>query len=194
MRTKQLLLTLLATLILIMGIASPIAAHGDGEQLELYRVPVSGYYVSVWSLPGVLRTGEVHFETAVFDQDFRPVTDCDIKLLLTPINNPAKAVQLQTRKPTAETYFRHETELDILKAEQFNITVLLTDPAGNQGQTEFQVEVIDIPLWLKLPIYTGITVATLAALFLMQKGLTLFGIWKPQATVVETVRRPSRQK
>lgn len=190
MSTSRILLTLFAILLIAAGIVSPVAAHGDGEKLELYRVPVADYYVSVWSLPGVLRTGEVHFETAVFDKSFRPVTDCDIKLFLTPNSNPNKTIELQTRQPTAETLYRHEIEEIIESADQFDITVLLTDPAGIQGQTQFQVEVITIPLWLKIPIYTGMTVAALAALFLIQKGLILFGIWKPALVKKQSIKRP----
>ncbi|MEM7331081.1 MAG: hypothetical protein AAF490_03240 [Chloroflexota bacterium] len=175
-----------------LGWATTVSAHGEGEKLEIYRVPVGDYYVSVWSLPGVLRTGEVHFETAVLDQNYRPVTDCDVKIQLSPVNNPEKAIILQTRQPTPETLFRHEIEDNVWQADQYHITVLLADPAGYTGEVDFQVEVIELPLWLKIPIYSSMTIAALAALFLMQKGVVIFGIWKPKTVQSRHLARPKR--
>ena len=192
MLTNRFLKILLLTVLISLGWVSTASAHGDGEKLELYRVPVGDYYVSVWSLPGVLRTGEVHFETAVFDQNYRPVTDCDIKIQLAPADNPTQSVTLQTRQPTPETYYRHEIEEDVWEADLYDISVFITDPTGNTGQVAFQVEVIEIPLWLKIPIYSGLTVAAFSALFLLQKGLVLFGIWKPKPAQIKHPATPKR--
>ena len=192
MQAKRFLKILILSLFLCLGWVSIASAHGEGEKLEVYRVPVGDYYVSVWSLPGVLRTGEVHFETAVFDQNYRPVTDCDIKIQLASADDPTQTVLLQTRQPTPETLYRHEIEDDVRQADLYDITVFLTDPAGYTGQVDFQVEVIEIPLWLKIPIYSGLTVAATAALFLLQKGLVLFGIWKPKTAQIKHPERPKR--
>ncbi len=192
MRTKRFLTIIILCLCVCLGWVSSVSAHGQGEKLEVYRVPVGDYYVSVWSLPGVLRTGEVHFETAVFDQNYRPVVDCDIKIEMTSVDDPSKSVILQTRKPTPETYYRHEIEDNVWIADQYNITVLITDPEGFEGQTAFQVEVIELPFWIKVPIYSGLAVAAFSALLLLQKGLIIFGIWKPKTIQSKQPTRPKR--
>lgn len=191
MNTKRITQVLLTLLFSITGIVMPVAAHGDGEQLEIYRIPVADYYVSVWSLPGVLRTGEVHFETAVFNQNYEPVTDCDIKILLSPVDAPDQAIELQTRVPTQETLYRHEIEHMVTTADEYQITVLLTDPAGNEGQTEFQVEVIEVPLWIKIPLYISMVIAVSIGLLLLKQGLVVFGLWKPKQVNKPALKRPA---
>lgn len=181
----------LSLLILLFGPVSPIFAHGDGEKLEISRVPIGPYHISAWSLPGILRTGEIHLAAAVVDSNFDPVTDCDIKFQLTPLDSTGKNILLQTRAPIADTLFRHEIEEEIHQAGRYEVTVFLTDPQGNEGQTSFEVEIIEIPLYIKIPIFGAMGFVGLVGLMLAKKGVVLFGLWQPKEVKKPIVRRSS---
>ena len=191
MKTSRRTITfLLLILFLTLGIVSPVMAHGDGEKLEISYVPIGPYKISAWSLPGVLRTGEVHFATAVVDDNLEPVTDCDIKIQLTPLDENGSPLLLQTRAPIPETLFRHEIEEDIYEPGRYQVTVLLTDPKGNEGQTSFEVEIIEIPLYIKIPLFASMAFVAVVGLMLVQKGIVLFGLWQPKKAKKPVLRRP----
>jgi hypothetical protein len=160
-------------------------AHGEGKILEIADVPIGPYFLNVWSGPGVLRAGEVHFTALVVDENNVPVSNCNVKLQLTPLNgNNDETILLQTRPATLETFFEHETEYNLDREGRYEVAVIVTDSSNNGGTAVFNIEIIKIPFWIQASLYLAVGLASFLALFLFVKGIILFGLWQPASQTI----------
>lgn len=193
MRTWRLTLIITFLLTIALGYTAPVNAHGSGKIAELYLVPVGPYYLSVWSSPGVLRTGEVHFATAVKDAESVAVLDCNVRITLTPLDSDQEPIELTTRVPTEATNFEHEIEYIMKEPGRYNVVVDVEDPSGNGGTANFDIEVIALSIWTKVFLYSVVFFTSFVGLLLVKQGLVLFGLWKPKQ-LSRSVVRPVRPK
>ena len=193
MRTWRLTLIITFLLAIALGYAAPVFAHGSSKIAELYLVPVGPYYLSVWSSPGVLRTGEIHVATAVMDEESVAVLDCNVVITLTSLDSTQEPIVLTTRVPTEATNFEHEIEYVMEEPGRYKVQVNVEDPSGNGGTADFDIEVIALSIWTKVFLYFTAFFTSFAGLMLAKQGLILFGLWKPKQ-LNRSIVRPARPK
>jgi hypothetical protein len=182
-------IVLVLCFIVTSGWARQAAAHGSGETLQLSQVAVGSYALSVWTSPDYLRPGEIHFSAIVVDETQNPAVDCVVEIQITPLDFSAESVHLITGAATAVTQFKHEIAYPIQKKGQYRVTVSVVDKANSIESTHFDIEIVEISFWMKLPIYLAMLVAGGAALLLGKQALSLFNLWQaPQ------LRRPTSQR
>lgn len=192
MNTKRILLTFLTILLITFGIVSPVAAHGENAKLEFSRIEVGPYLVSIWSAPTFLRAGDVRFETLVTDADYVPVLDSAVEVVLTSLDSDVAPIHLVSESPTAATNYSHEANHVLTQPGRYNVSVLIQDETGEVGRKEFEVEIVDVPLWLKIYMYLCLVATAGLGLSMLIKGLLIFGLWQPTQKRGRVVQRPAR--
>ena len=191
MNTKRILLTFLTILLITFGIVSPVAAHGENAKLEYSRIEVGPYLVSIWSAPTFLRAGDVRFETLVTDADYVPVLDSAVDVVLTSLDSDIAPIHLVSDSPTASTNYSHEANHVLTEPGRYNVAIIIQDETGEVGRKEFEVEIVDVPLWIKVYMYLSLLATAVLGLSMLIKGLLIFGLWQPAQKKRRVVRRPA---
>ena len=191
MNTKRILLTFLTILLITFGIVSPVAAHGENAKLEYSRIEVGPYLVSIWSAPTFLRAGDVRFETLVTDADYVPVLDSAVDVVLTSLDSDIAPIHLVSDSPTASTNYSHEASHVLTEPGRYNVAIIIQDETGEVGRKEFEVEIVDVPLWIKVYMYLSLLATAVLGLSMLIKGLLIFGLWQPAQKKRRVVRRPA---
>ena len=158
--------------------AKPAAAHGEGRTLQLAETPIGAYAVTVWTSPGYLRTGEVHFSTAILDADRKPVTDCIVQLSIVPFDMEGDPILLVAQGATPATLFEYEMALDIQKSGRYQVDLLIRDGVEIVGTTTFDLEITGVPFFIQLQLLFSSLVVLAAVSMLIYRGLILSG-WRP---------------
>ncbi|MEM7116739.1 MAG: hypothetical protein AAF614_30170 [Chloroflexota bacterium] len=186
MKMKRTISSIIAICTLLLGWTQPLFAHGEGETLQLSQVVVGTYHLSVWSSPSYLRPGEVHFSAVLADAAKKPILNHPLEILITPLDSSADPIRLQTRNATAVTHFRYETEYWLTENGRYQIEVFIPD---TDNSVNFDIEIIDTPPFIQLPIYLSFAMVGFGLLMLLSRGLTLFNLWRPT-----TIQRPIKRQ
>lgn len=151
----------------------PVAAHGAGGLLQIDKLPLGPYTVMIWTSPSILRPGAVHVETTVLRGEHR-VTNCRIKVLLTPLDQAGPLLQAEAGPANATNEFRHEAAFALDEPGRYAVSVSILDPAGRGGDASFEMEIRRVPAFVQGLIYLQIVIITLAALWILKTGSELF--------------------
>ena len=171
----------LALLVLLVTSTQPVAAHGQGQTLELAQAPVGPYYLSVWSAPAILRPGEIHLAAVVTDEAGQPVPDCDVSLEIVPLTREQKPITVMAQPLTDGKDYRHEAQLNLPTIGSYQVVVTVRDPAGLGDEARFNIEITAVPPGTKILLYISIGLTVVVALELLKRGLILFKLWQPTA-------------
>lgn len=168
------LLWLWAWVCLLIGAAAPVMAHGEGRTLQQGHVPVGGYYLSIWTAPALLRTGEVHLEMSLVDQNGHPAPTAQIHVTLTPLERQAPPLSALAQ-PIAGVPGGLRTALFIVQQPgRYQVTVTVADAQGNGGTVEFVVAITQLPGVAKFVIYSQLLLALGAGGWLLHKGADIW--------------------
>jgi hypothetical protein len=175
--------------LLVAGAVKPVLAHGEGRTLQRGHVLVGACYLTIWTAPAILRTGEVHVEATVFNQDGGPAPTAQVQVMLTPHRQQAPLHAVQASPSAGMAGGMRTAAFNVQQAGQYRVTVLVTDEAGS-GKVEFDVEIAHVPLLFQVLIY-GQLLATLAAgIWILHKGATVwFGQRRPAAPTATSATR-----
>ncbi len=188
-RSYFLVSLILGAFIVLFGLVQPAWAHGEEETAELTNIPIGTYFLSVWSGPSMLRAGDIRFAAYVVDAQNKPVPNCNVQIELVPFDETQETILLKMRPATKETNFEHEIESKLDITGKYRVSVMVNDPQEEIGSANFEIEIIQVPLYFQVAMYLSITFVVLVGLFLFAKGLTLFGIWNPKSKLNRTHRR-----
>lgn len=171
----------LGLVLLLLLFVRRAAAHGSGEQLQLSQVRVGAYVVSVWTSPGYLRPGEVHFLVAVLAENGEAVADVVVTVAVDGLDGEGEVVQVVAGEETAVSapFLRYEAKHTILQPGSYLVTITLGEQATSRRSIDFTIEIQAVPLWVQIPVYGLALLAIAFGLLLLVHGLALFGLWKP---------------
>lgn len=134
-------------LLLVLGIflwVYPVVAHSEDGVLQVANAPVGNYYLSVWTYPGMLRAGGIHFMVAVVDAVTQEVTtDTAVSVYVhsadqnTLVASAQGAVGLHTHHPAF-----YGTDVIIKTPGRYQVTLQVGNPAGQQEELTFEIEVV----------------------------------------------------
>lgn len=180
LRTAPLILVGIFTL--LAGTWTPLLAHGEGRTLQRGHVLVSTCYLSIWTAPSILRTGEVHIETSVFNQDGSPAQAALVQVALTPLQGQAPLAAVPALPVAGMAGSLRTAAFNVQQPGKYRVALLVTDEAGS-GTVAFEVEITRIARWVHLLIYSQLLASVLVGIWLVQKGLMVwFGKTQPRAS------------
>lgn len=134
-------------LLLLLGIflwVYPVAAHSEDGVLQVSNAPVGDYYLSVWTYPGMLRAGGIHFMVAVVDaatQEVRTDTAVSIYVHSVDQNNLVASAQGAVGLHTHHPAF-YGTDVIIKTPGRYQITLQVGNQVSQQEELTFEIEVV----------------------------------------------------
>ncbi len=141
---------LAVTLIGLLVVASPAAAHTEGV-MQLAAEPAGPYMLTVWTSPDPAEVGELHVAIAVvLAEDASPVLEADVLVRLTP-EDGGPIVSGPATVENSENKFLHEAILDVDYGGTYLVEVLVEGADGGAGEASFPLVVEGRPV-LNLPM------------------------------------------
>ena len=191
-RFSRCLVSMIAACLLLLAINSQLLAHGANGKLQFSQTEVGPYFVSIWSEPAIMRTGDIRFEAFVVDSTLTPDFDCAVEIKLTSLDSDRAPIYLQTQAPEdGVVNLTHEINYSLMDAGRYSVDVTVVDAAGAVGVKQFEIEVTSVPVWLKIGMNGFLLLILVIVLSMLMKGLSLFGLWQEvKPGVKPTGRRP----
>jgi hypothetical protein len=149
--------------------ANTVSAHGAAGYYLLRGVQAGPYLIHVWTSPGLLRTGAVHVDTAVFDATGAPALLTLVRVTLTPLDGSAPPTSV-TAAPPLEAYpHTHDAAFWLETPGVYRLEIAVSDFASASGVMAMDVNVQAIGWPAKLAIAVlGILSASCGVWLLVQ--------------------------
>jgi hypothetical protein len=155
----------------------PVAAHGDGAVLRLSNAPAGPFVLDVWTYPGYLIPGTVHFSVSVLEAaSGEPMPATAVFVEVTPLGEQHHPIAPVNGRATLDfqTLF-HESYLDIQEPGRYEVTVQAAASAEQQGEVTFEIEVAS-GTGLKVMIVSFLGVTGIIGVWFVREGLRTWGI------------------
>jgi hypothetical protein len=160
---RMLLPVLLITLSLLVS-GSIADAHGDGYY-QIRGAVVAPYVIHAWVAPGVLRTGDVHIDTAVMDSEGNPAMNTLVQVALVPLENEAQPMVSLAGAPDPEYPYARGASFRLETPGMYRLEIGVSDAGGMSGKISQEVEVTTIGMGVK------------SAILIIFLGSALTGVW-----------------
>jgi hypothetical protein len=147
---RVLLPLLLITLALIL-VGSSANAHGIGYY-QIRGAQIDPYTVHVWVAPGMLRTGDVHIDTAVFDENGAPAEGILVRVSFIPLDNDAQPLVSMAGAPDLEYPHARGATFRLETPGMYRLEIAISTPEGEAGVTSADVEVMTVGWHIKTAI------------------------------------------
>jgi hypothetical protein len=145
----------LLAVVLIMNWALPTSkAHGGGTP-RLQNAELGAYWVSVWTQPEPLRTGQVHITLALSEppppgsnqqEAGAPVLNVPLELHFQPLDQAGETVVARASHEQAVNKLFYEADLVLPHAGRWAVVIQAPNRDGSPATATFQVEVVPPPL------------------------------------------------
>jgi hypothetical protein len=165
LRVVHLWLPVLLVIFSFAAAANTVSAHGAGGYYLLRGVPAGPYTIHVWTAPGLLRTGAVHVDTAVFDATGAPALLTLVRVTLTPMDGSAPPISVAAAPPLEAYPHTRDAAFWLETPGAYRLEIAVSDFSGASGDMAVDVNVQAIGWPAK---------AALAALGLLSAGC---GVW-----------------
>ncbi|MEZ4735096.1 MAG: hypothetical protein R3E79_48995 [Caldilineaceae bacterium] len=172
LRTTQ--LTLVCAFMLLVSADEPVLAHGDGRTLQRGHMAVGAYYLTIWTAPAILRTGEVHVEMSLVDQNGHPAPTTQIHVTLTALERQAPPLSAPAQTVAGVPGGLRTAPFIVQQPGRYQVTVTVTDTQGNGGTVAFVVAITQLPGVAKFVIYSQLFLALGAGGWLLNKGADIW--------------------
>jgi hypothetical protein len=144
---------LLAALIISWRIPTS-EAHGGGTP-RLQNAELGAYWVSAWTQPEPLRTGQVHITLALSEppppgsnqqEAGAPVLNVPLELHFQPLDQRGEVVIAYASHEQAINKLFYEADSVLPRAGRWEVIIQAPNPDGSPAIASFQVEVLPPPL------------------------------------------------
>ncbi|MEX1019672.1 MAG: hypothetical protein WDZ49_08440 [Litorilinea sp.] len=152
------MLLVLFALILASG---TVRAHGGSGYYQIVGMEMGDYTIHVWTSPGLLRTGEVHVDTAVFDAAGMPAFDTLIMVTFTAVDGHMPPTTAMASLPYELYPYTREARFQIDTPGVYTMDVMVADRTGMVGNATVDVRVQTITTSVKAVI-VGLGLLSLA--------------------------------
>lgn len=169
MKTRQILFL---ALFLAFGTAltrsvQPGFAHGDPSSIAVQQ-ELGPYKVTVFTSSNVNDQTHLHLSALVNHPTSNvPVWATKVYFHIAPIHSSGhvgeKIMVVEAGQGDPANGFLHEVSLTLPSTGQYEVTVVVRDPAGQGGQVSFDLNVQPVTIWLKITIY-GLLVLSVTSL------------------------------
>lgn len=167
--------------------AHPAFAHGDPNSVAVQQ-QLGPYRVTVYTSSNVNDQAHLHLSATVnLPETNVPVWAAKVSFQIAPIHPGGHVgetfMALEASQGDVGNGFMHDASLTLPATGPYQVTVLVHDPAGQGGQTTFDVNVQPVTVGLKITIYSLLVLAIGSLLWLIKEGFTVWtrGLEKPRA-------------
>ena len=175
---RWLRICLVLEMVLLLGLAAqPALAHTEDAIVQFALEPVGPYAMTVWTYPGTMRAGAVHYTVAVLDTAVaQPLKNANITITATPLDGqsqPVRGIALQGTDALYPDYY----ELDLVLSEKgaYRVDVQLQDGSGQRWLKAFQIEIVSA-MFIKWVTLILLFQALLFTLWLMRESVQTWGL------------------
>jgi hypothetical protein len=148
--TRYLLPALLICIAFILA-GSRAQAHGSGFY-QIRGAEIAPYFVHVWVAPGVLRTGDIHIDTVILDQEGQPALDTLVRVAIIPLQSEAMPLSSLVGAPEPDYPYERGADFRIDTPGMYRLEIQLSDANGVSGISSADVEVTTIGWQFKAAI------------------------------------------
>lgn len=160
----------------ILLVSSTAQAHGIGYY-QIRGATVAPYFVHVWVAPGILRTGDIHVDTAVFDETGNPATSVMVSVAFVPMQGQAEPIRTLAGMPDPQYPHARGATLRLDTAGIYRMEVMVAHPNGLTGMTSDTVEVTTIPWAIKIAIVGLLLLTASFGLWLLYQTRAFWRSW-----------------
>ncbi len=169
---------LILQMLLLVGVAAhPALAHTEDATVQLELEPIGPYAMTVWTYPGTMRAGSVHYTVAVLDTAVsQPLNNANVTITATPLDGQGGAVSGMAIQGTdKDNPAFYELDLTLAEKGAYRIDVQLADGSGETWIRDFQVEVVSATFikWLTLILLVQALAFTV---WLMRESVQTWGL------------------
>ena len=164
-------------LLIALGV-QPVAAHTEDAIEQLSQVPMGPYRMTVWTYPGVMRAGAIHYTVALVDTtaDLQPLNHANVLIKAMPLTGQAAEISdtaVQGVDLTNPSFY--ETDLVLTKRGDYQIEVTLQDLSGQIYTQSFQIEIVS-GTSLKVVITLFLVLTVTFTLWFLKESLRTWGL------------------
>ena len=147
------------------------AAHGGGT-LQLSSVPAGPFWLTVWTSPEPVRTGQLHVTVGVESGDGAPegiVLDAVVEVLLTVRSDGGARLSGFATTAQSSNKFMYEVDFELPESGNYLVVINVSGAEG-QGSSTFDLEVLPVEPsdWLGAVLVLG-CVAMLGAWLVVRR-------------------------
>lgn len=160
---------MLLVLLALLLATGTVRAHGGTGYYQIAGMEMGDYTIHVWTSPGLLRTGEIHVDTAVFDGTGSPALDTLIMVTFTAYDGHMPPATTMASMPY--DYYPHtrEARFEIDAPGMYAMEVMVADRSGMVGTAQVDVRVQTITGTVKTVIAVlGVLTLTVGIWLLLQ--------------------------
>jgi hypothetical protein len=146
-------LLLVSMVLLIMTTA--VSGHGGSGYYLVRGEQVGKYIVHAWVSPGVMRTGDVHVDVALFDLEGKPALLPLIRVALTPLDGKSPPLVALAGPPQDFNPFARDARFWLERPGLYQLEIEVDDGASESAMDmEVNVQAVSWPV--KLALFAGI--------------------------------------
>lgn len=150
-RGPRLLLPALLICLAFTLASSMAQAHGSGYY-QIRGAKLASYTVHVWVAPGMLRTGDVHIDAAVFDETGQPDLSTLVRIAMIPLDGVSAPLESLAGAPDPEYPYARGASFRLETPGMYRLEVTVSNSDGLVGTTSDEVEVQTIGWHIKAAI------------------------------------------
>jgi hypothetical protein len=185
--------TLMLAFLLTMTIRDA-SAHAQDRTLQLSNAAAGPFQVTVWTAPGILRTGEIHVEAAVIGADGAPMRSVLVQVDVSSLDAGTE-VLTTTAYPAVETNgVTREAAFILRDAGDYEVTITILGADGASGQATFPIEVIRVANSIRFGLHGLMMVSILTSVWMIREGIKIWSgkIGSTITTIANKARRTTR--
>jgi hypothetical protein len=166
MATARFLLPVPLILLALTLASSRAQAHGIGYY-QIRGAQIAAYVVHVWVAPGVLRTGDVHVDTAVFDAAGKPALDTLVRVSFVPLDARTPMLQTMASSPAVDYPYMRDATFRLEAPGDYRLEIMVSDTYGTSGVTSADVNVTTIGWHVMAAIVSILGFSALSGVWLL---------------------------
>ena len=165
-RVARVLLSIMLLTLALMLASSTSQAHGGGFYL-IRGTQLPPYVILVWTSPGILRTGDVHIDTSVFDEQGTPASGVLVQARFIPLDNESVPQTALAGAPAVDYPYSRDAAFRLETPGRYRLEISVSDSSGGSGTTHIDVDVATIGWSVKLAIIIVLMASMLAGAWLV---------------------------
>ena len=167
----RVLLPVLLIMVALLLVSSTADAHGNGYY-QVRGAPVADYVVHAWVAPGMLRTGDIHIDTAVMDAAGTPALGTLVQVSLVPLDDDLAPLVSLAGSPDPDYPYARGASFRLETPGRYRLEIGVSDSQGVSGVVTDEVEVTTVPWQIK---------AAIALIFLGSAATGVWLLWQTKA-------------
>lgn len=169
----RLWLPILLVSMTLLIMTTSVSGHGGSGYYLVRGQQVGSYMLHAWVSPGVMRTGEVHIDTALFDLEGKPALLPLIRVTLTRQDGTSPPLTALAGPPEAFSPFARDARFWLERPGIYQLEIEVDDGATDSVM-DMDVNVQAVSWSAKLAMLAGVVVSAGCGIWLLKETRTFW--------------------